>query len=340
GADAVYRRPERRRQPADRAFDPGAVLLQKLGEPEVSLLLFEAQLGIVVDPVGERFQVVRQPIHRARDLALDACDRVFKGCHCWSPGYAGSATEAAGRATISPRPSRKFTQFRKAGPRSLRLERGDRDRAGGFEPDASTGDVPYLSGDGERAELFAQHVDPAGLSELQRGRRGNGDPEPVAADVFGAPHEGLVVDPHPHRPRDGDSWMATALAYRGHRPLPRTSSVPSTKRLPLLQFRSTARSTKADRKVLRRSRGLGRYLVESVIYCLSDQASPDRRRRAPGDRSPEGLLPSVPPRAFVRDRVGEGRRRGADRPAAGQVRSDPAGHAHAAHGGPRAPQAG
>src|SRR4029450_6143894 len=129
------------------------------------------------------------------------------------------------------------------GPRSLRLESGDRDRAGGFEPDASTGDVPPLARARERAELFAQHVDPAGLSELQRGRRGHGDPESVAAGVFGAPQEGLVVDPHSHGPRDGDSWMTTALSYRGHRPLPRTSSVPATKRLPLLQFRTTAHST-------------------------------------------------------------------------------------------------
>src|SRR5262249_54186191 len=128
-------------------------------------------------------------------------------------------------------------------PRSLRLEPGDRDRAGGLEPDASTRNVPHLAGDGERAELLAQHVDPAGLSELQRGRRRHGDPESVAAGIFGAPQDGFVVDPHPHGPRDGDSWMTTALPDRGHRLRSRTSSVPSTKRLSLLQFRSTAHST-------------------------------------------------------------------------------------------------
>src|SRR5262249_45058929 len=105
------------------------------------------------------------------------------------------------------------------------------------------GDVARLASAGDRAELLAQHVDPAGLSELQRGRRRHGDPESVAAGIFDAPQEGLVVDPHPHGPRDGNSWMTTALPDRGHRPRSRTSSVPSTKRLSLLQFRSTAEST-------------------------------------------------------------------------------------------------
>src|SRR4029077_5051957 len=81
-------------------------------------------------------------------------------------------------------------------PRSLLVEAGDRDRAGRFEPDAAAGDVSHLAGDGERAELLAEHVDPADLSELQRGRRGHRDPEPVTACVFGASKESLVVDPH------------------------------------------------------------------------------------------------------------------------------------------------
>src|SRR5262245_14001297 len=90
-----------------------------------------------------------------------------------------SATVAADRATISSAAVEEIYAVpeRDERRRSLRLEPGDRDRAGGFEPDASTRDVPHLAGDGERAELFGQHVDPAGLSELQRGRRGHGDPE-------------------------------------------------------------------------------------------------------------------------------------------------------------------
>src|SRR5713101_7145876 len=40
---------------------------------------------------------------------------------------------------------------------------GDRNRARGFQSDPPAGDVAYLARDGERAELLAQDVDPAGL---------------------------------------------------------------------------------------------------------------------------------------------------------------------------------
>src|SRR5882724_1364217 len=140
--------------------------------------------------------------------------------------------ESRGRGRIAPAVEEVYTVPESDdGPRSLLLEPGDRDRAGGLEPDTSTGNISHLTGDGERAELLAQHVDPADLSELQRGRRGHGEPESVAACIFGAPQEGLVVDPHPHGPRDGDSWMTTALPYRAHCPLPGTSSMPSAKSL-------------------------------------------------------------------------------------------------------------
>src|SRR4029453_422158 len=76
GAGPIDRRPKRRRQPADGALDLGTVLLEELGEPGMSLLFLEAQPRFAGDPGGELFEVVRQPVHRARDLVLGACDRV------------------------------------------------------------------------------------------------------------------------------------------------------------------------------------------------------------------------------------------------------------------------
>src|SRR2546426_27881 len=66
----VDRASECGRQPAAAPLDVRAVLLEELGEPGVRLLLFEAELRVVVDPVRQRFQVVREPIHRVRHLLL------------------------------------------------------------------------------------------------------------------------------------------------------------------------------------------------------------------------------------------------------------------------------
>src|SRR6266851_6175940 len=58
------------RQPADAPLDLRAVLLEELGEPGVRLLLFEAELRVVVDPVRQRFQFFRYGIHRTCHLLL------------------------------------------------------------------------------------------------------------------------------------------------------------------------------------------------------------------------------------------------------------------------------
>ena len=61
-------RAEGRRQAADAALDPGAVLLEELGEPAVRLLFLEAELRVVVDPVRQRLELVGEAIDRLGDL--------------------------------------------------------------------------------------------------------------------------------------------------------------------------------------------------------------------------------------------------------------------------------
>src|SRR6266851_3986002 len=226
---------------------------------------------------------------------------------------------------------------------SLPVVPGDRNRARGFQSDPPAGDVAYLARDGERTELLAQDVDPAGLPELQRRRWWNGDPETIPARIFRAPKEGLVVDPQADGPRDRNPGVTTALrhgthrvscvggaweawrthrAVSGHSAVRRTSSVPPGKGLARRGV-SGALTTQggANRKLHRRSADRSPWRrapaealwSRSVIYCLRDQTSPDRRRRATGSRSAERLLPPVPPRALVRDRVGARRGRSADR---------------------------
>jgi hypothetical protein len=69
-ARARDRRAERCREAADAALDPGAVLLEELGEPAVRLLFLEAELRIVVDLVRQGLEVVGDAIDRPGDPLL------------------------------------------------------------------------------------------------------------------------------------------------------------------------------------------------------------------------------------------------------------------------------
>src|SRR4030095_12123104 len=59
-----------RRQPADAALAPSAVLLEELGEPAVRSFFLEAELRVVVNLVRQRLEVVAQTVDRAGDLVL------------------------------------------------------------------------------------------------------------------------------------------------------------------------------------------------------------------------------------------------------------------------------
>src|SRR5262249_30387127 len=72
---ALDRGPEGRGQAADASLDPGTVLLQELREPAVRLLLLEAELRMVVDPMRERLEVVGQPVDGGRGLPLQIAGR-------------------------------------------------------------------------------------------------------------------------------------------------------------------------------------------------------------------------------------------------------------------------
>src|SRR5262249_33755216 len=58
------RGPKRRRQSADAALDARAMRAEELGEPGRGLLLLERELGIVVDPMAQSLQLVRELLDR------------------------------------------------------------------------------------------------------------------------------------------------------------------------------------------------------------------------------------------------------------------------------------
>jgi len=77
GRAARDRGAKRRRQPSDAPLHLEALLLQELGEPGGRLFLFEAELGIRVDLVGNRLELSGQRVHGAADLRLQLVQR----CH-------------------------------------------------------------------------------------------------------------------------------------------------------------------------------------------------------------------------------------------------------------------
>jgi hypothetical protein len=74
-AGALDRRAERGRQAADAPLDPRPVLLEELGEPGVRPLFLEGELGVAMDPVRERLQLVGEAVHRLGDLRLERVRR-------------------------------------------------------------------------------------------------------------------------------------------------------------------------------------------------------------------------------------------------------------------------
>src|SRR3989442_929984 len=77
-------RPEGGQQAADPALDAHALLLEELGEPGVGFLLLEGELGMVVDPVRQGFQLVGEAIDRLGDLGLDGVGGAhFAAANSW-----------------------------------------------------------------------------------------------------------------------------------------------------------------------------------------------------------------------------------------------------------------
>jgi len=80
------RRAERRLDAGEAALDREALLAEELGEPGGGLHLLVAELGVVVDPAGQRLELVAETVHRLADLVLERA-------HTGSPGRAGSSAD-------------------------------------------------------------------------------------------------------------------------------------------------------------------------------------------------------------------------------------------------------